>query len=323
MRYEPLGVVAMITPWNYPIVQAVEVGLPPGVLNIVTGLGHDAGAALSSSPRVAKVSFTGSVATGRRVGQSAAANIKPSTLELGGKSALIIFEDADVNDAVEWAMFGVFWTTGQICSATSRVLVHSSRLPAFKARLKERSESICIADPHTPDSRMGPIVNKAQYHKVMASIKQAKTEGVPLLTGGGRPSHLQKGYFVQPTVFTEVEAKHTLWTEEVFGPVMGVSAFETEEQAVAMANDTNFGLAAAVISKDEERCRRVAAAMEAGIVWMNCSQPVFFQAPWGGIKESGYGRELGEAGLTSFLNIKQVTSYKAAKRWDWYPGANS
>ncbi|KAK9826672.1 hypothetical protein WJX74_009150 [Apatococcus lobatus] len=352
IRQEPLGVVALITPWNYPLLMAVwkvapalaagntivlkpsemasltclelgalarEAGLPAGVLNVITGLGPDAGAPLSEHPAVAKVAFTGSSVTGRRVAMAAAKNLRPATMELGGKSALVIFEDADVAKAVEWAMFGCFWGAGQVCSATSRVLVQSSIAEAFHEQLKQRAEEIKICDPNEPECRLGPVVNQAQYDKILKFIEDAKTEGADLLTGGGRPEHLPQGRFIKPTAFTRVKREHRLWREEVFGPVLAVASFETEEEAVALANESEFGLAAAVISEDEERCRRVAKAMEAGIVWIGCSQPAFCQAPWGGMKNSGHGRELGEYGMASFLNVKQVTTYQSKARWDWYP----
>ncbi|KAK9865472.1 hypothetical protein WJX84_008164 [Apatococcus fuscideae] len=352
IRQEPLGVIALITPWNYPLLMAVwkvapalaagntlvlkpsemaslsclelgalavDAGLPAGVLNVITGLGADAGAPLSEHPAVAKLAFTGSSVTGRRVALAAAKNLRPATMELGGKSALIIFQDAHVNKAVEWAMFGCFWGAGQVCSATSRLLVQSRIAEEFYAQLKKRAEEIKICDPNEPKCRLGPVVNQSQYDKIMKFIEDAKAEGATLLTGGSRPAHMAKGRFVQPTAFTGVKREHRLWREEVFGPVLAIASFETEEEAVALANESEFGLAAAVITEDEERGRRVAAAVEAGIVWIGCSQPAFCQAPWGGMKNSGHGRELGEYGMASFLNVKQVTTYKSKARWDWYP----
>lgn len=354
VRREALGVVALITPWNYPLLMATwkvapalaagcccvlkpselasltslelaalaaEAGLPPGVLNVVTGTGEGAGAPLSAHPGVAKVAFTGSAATGRRVALAAAANLRPASLELGGKSALIVFEDAEVDKAVEWAMFGAFWTNGQICSATSRLLVHEDVAPAFLQHLKKRAEAINVCDPLTPGCRLGPVVSEGQYRKILGYIESAKAEGATLLTGGGRPPSLPPasgGYFVAPTVFQGVTPAMRVWREEIFGPVLSVATFRTEAEAIAMANDSEYGLAGAVISADLERCRRVSEALECGITWINCSQPCFCYAPWGGIKNSGFGRELGEWGLDNFLSVKQVTKYVSPDIWGWY-----
>lgn len=352
LRREALGVVALITPWNYPMLMvawkvapalaagnccvvkpselaslttlelgtiATEVGLPPGVLNIITGTGPDAGAPLSAHPRVAKVAFTGSTATGRRVYAAAAGNLRPATMELGGKSAMLVFEDADVDKAVEWCMFGVFWTCGQICSSTSRLLVHERIAPALFARLKQRAESIKTGDPLSPDCRLGPVAAKTQYDKIMGYIEAGKAEGATLLTGGRRPPRLAKGYYIEPTVFTDVEPHMRIWREEIFGPVLSARTFRTEAEAVELANASQFGLGAGVISADAERCKRVSEALEVGICWVNCSQPCFCQAPWGGVKDSGFGRELGTFGLDSFLSVKQITTYVSPNKWDWFP----
>ncbi|GLI64465.1 hypothetical protein VaNZ11_007737 [Volvox africanus] len=354
VRREALGVVGLITPWNYPLLMAAwkvapalaagccavlkpselasltclelaaiaeEVQLPPGVLNVVTGTGPEAGAPLSAHPGLAKVAFTGSAATGRRVSLAAAANLRPASLELGGKSALLVFEDADVEKAVEWAMFGAFWTNGQICSSTSRLLVHQDVAPTFLEHLKKRAESINVCDPLTPGCRLGPLVSEGQYHKVLSYIEAGKADGASLLTGGcrpGTPAIGTAGYFVAPTVFTGVTPSMRIWREEIFGPVLSVATFATEAQAVEMANDSEYGLAGAVISACPERCRRVSEALECGIVWVNCSQPCFCYAPWGGIKNSGHGRELGEWGLENFLSVKQVTKYVSPDIWGWY-----
>lgn len=351
VRRDPLGVVALITPWNYPLLMAAwkvapalaagnvlilkpselasvtclelaaiadEVGLPPGVLNVVTGNGPDAGAPLSASPKVAKVAFTGSVATGKRVHLAAAQNLRPSTLELGGKSALIVFNDADIDKSVEWAMFGSFWTNGQICSATSRLLLQRDIAGRFCSALKARAESIAIGDPLKSGCRMGPLVSAGQYAKVTGYVQAGLEDGATLLTGGKRPEGLPVGYFLSPTVFVGVKPHMRVWREEIFGPVLAVATFNTEEEALQLANGSQFGLGGAVISADEVRCQRVAERLECGIVWINCSQPCFCQAPWGGIKDSGFGRELGTWGLENFLAPKQITRYVSDKIWDWY-----
>lgn len=348
---EPIGVVGLITPWNYPLLMATwkvapalaagcaailkpseltsvtclelaevcrEVGLPPGVLNIVTGLGPEAGAPLVSHPHVDKIAFTGSNATGSGVMAAAAPMVKPVSLELGGKSPIIVFEDVDLDKAVEWTIFGCFWTNGQICSATSRLLVHESIAAEFLERMVKWIKNIKISDPLEEGCRLGPVVSRGQYEKVLKFISNAKSEGATILCGGARPEHLKKGFFIEPTVITDIATSMQIWREEVFGPVLCVKAFSTEDEAIELANDTRYGLGAAVISKDLERCDRVSKAFQAGIVWINCSQPCFSQAPWGGKKHSGFGRELGEWGLDNYLSVKQVTQYVSDEPWGWY-----
>ncbi|KAI8543566.1 hypothetical protein RHMOL_Rhmol08G0228900 [Rhododendron molle] len=348
---EPIGVVGLITPWNYPLLMATwkvapalaagcaailkpselasvtclelaevckEVGLPPGVLNILTGLGPEAGAPLASHPHVDKIAFTGSTATGSKIMTAAAQIVKPVTLELGGKSPILVFEDVDLDKAAEWTIFGVFWTNGQICSATSRLLVQESIATEFLDRLVKWCKNIKISDPMEEGCRLGPVVSAGQHEKVMKLISTAKSEGATILCGGARPQHLKKGYFVEPTIITDVTTSMQIWREEVFGPVLCVKTFSTEDEAIELANDTQYGLGAAVISKDLDRCERVTKALQAGIVWVNCSQPCFSQAPWGGNKRSGFGRELGEWGLENYLSVKQVTQYISDDPWGWY-----
>ncbi|XVF09212.1 hypothetical protein REPUB_Repub07fG0072600 [Reevesia pubescens] len=348
---EPIGVVGLITPWNYPLLMATwkvapalaagcaailkpselasitclelaevcrEVGLPPGVLNILTGLGPEAGAPLASHPNVDKIAFTGSTATGSRIMAAASQMVKPVSLELGGKSPIIVFEDVNLDKAAEWTAFGCFWTNGQICSATSRLIVHESIAKELLDRLVKWTKNIKISDPLEEGCRLGPVVSRGQYEKVFKFISTAKSEGATILSGGVRPEHLKKGYFVEPTIITDVTTSMQIWREEVFGPVLCVKTFSTEEEALELANDTHFGLAAAVISNDLGRCDRVSKALQAGIVWINCSQPCFCQAPWGGNKRSGFGRELGEWGLENYLSVKQVTHYVSDEPWGWY-----
>ncbi|WJX88596.1 Aminoaldehyde dehydrogenase 2, peroxisomal [Trifolium repens] len=348
---EPIGVVGLITPWNYPLLMATwkvapalaagcaailkpselasltclelgeickEVGLPPGVLNILTGLGPEAGAPLASHPDVDKIAFTGSSATGSKIMTAAAQLVKPVSLELGGKSPLIVFEDVDLDKAAEWAIFGCFWTNGQICSATSRLIVHESIATEFLNRMVKWIKNIKISDPLEEGCRLGPVVSEGQYEKILKFISNAKSEGATILTGGSRPEHLKKGFFVEPTIITDVTTSMQIWKEEVFGPVLCVKTFSTEEEAIDLANDTIYGLGSAVISNDLERCERITKAFKAGIVWINCSQPCFTQAPWGGIKRSGFGRELGEWGLDNYLSVKQVTQYISNEPWGWY-----
>jgi betaine-aldehyde dehydrogenase len=271
---------------------------------------------------VCKVSFTGSNATGKKVAGEMARQVKPCSLELGGKSALVVFDDCDIEDAVEWCMFGCFWTNGQICSATSRLILHEKIRDKFLRLLKERAQSIRIGDPKRKGCRLGPVVNDQQYIKIMHMIERAKSEGVEVLTGGGRPEgeECSKGYYISPTVFVQPPETSEIWQEEIFGPVLCVRTFSSEQEAISMANNSKYGLAAAVIGKDSDRCKRVAQGVHCGIVWVNCSQPCFVQLPWGGCKGSGYGRDLGTFGFESYLHVKQVVHYTSEKRWDWYPG---
>jgi betaine-aldehyde dehydrogenase len=351
VRREPVGVVGAITPWNYPLLMAVwkvapalaagcsivlkpselcplscgilaeilhAAGLPPGTFNLVTGTGPDAGAPLSAHPLVDKIAFTGSLPTGSKVMQAAARDIRSISLELGGKSPFVVFADCDLEKAVEWIMFGIFWNQGQVCSATSRLLVERAIYPALLDRLKAEAEKITIGAGDEPGILLGPLVSDGQYRKVMAAIARAKASGATLVTGGERPAHLPQGYFVQPTVFADVPLDSDLWREEVFGPVIAANPFDTEDDAIRMANDSRYGLAAAVMSDDPARARRVAEAFRAGIVWINCSQPTFSQAPWGGYKASGIGRELGQWGFDAFCEVKQITSFDPSETWGWY-----
>ncbi|KAF5191324.1 Betaine aldehyde dehydrogenase [Thalictrum thalictroides] len=295
-----------------------EVGLPPGVLSILTGLGPEAGAPLASHPHVDKIAFTGSTATGSKIMTAAAQMVKPVSLELGGKSPIVVFEDVDLDKAAEWTAFGIFWTNGQICSATSRLIVHEDIAEEFLQKLASWTKNIKISDPLEAGCRLGPVVSEGQYEKIMKFISTAKSEGATVLCGGQRPQHLSKGFFIEPTIITDVDTSMQIWREEVFGPVLCVKKFKTEEEAIELANDTHYGLGAAVISKDLERCERVAKAFQAGIVWVNCSQPCFTQAPWGGNKRSGFGRELGEWGLENYMTVKQVTQYISDEPWGWY-----
>ncbi|KAB2055572.1 hypothetical protein ERO13_A11G040800v2 [Gossypium hirsutum] len=348
---EPIGVVALIVPWNYPLLMATwkvapalaagcaailkpselasvtclelgevcrEVDLPAGVLNILPGLGPEAGASLASHPHVDKISFTGSTVTAVKIMTAAAQRVKPVTLELGGKGPIVVFEDVDIDKAVEWTIFGCFYTNGQICSATSRLIVHESIAAEFLDRLVKWSENIKISDPLEEGCKLGPIVSRGQYEKVMNFISNAKGEGATILYGGNRPKHLKKGFFVEPTIITDVTTSMQIWREEVFGPVLCVKTFTTEEEAIELANDTHYGLGGAVVSKDRERCDRVSKLLQNGAVWVNCSQPCFCQAPFGGTKWSGFGRELGEWGLESYLSVKQVTEYVSDEQWGWY-----
>jgi betaine-aldehyde dehydrogenase len=254
---------------------------------------------------------------------SAAKNVTPITLELGGKSAMIVFEDADIEATLEWILMGIFFNQGQVCSATSRLLVHESIAPALLERLVEEAQRLVVGDPlTTADAKLGPLVSKPQFERVRGYIKSGIEEGATLLCGGLEPpagTH-PSGFFVSPTIFADVTDDMTIWKEEIFGPVLCVRTFKTESEAVAAANNSPYGLAAAVISKDLERCERVVRALEVGICWVNCSQPTYVELPWGGVKKSGIGRELGPWGLDNYLNIKQITRYAAYGNtpFGWY-----
>jgi betaine-aldehyde dehydrogenase len=339
LRREPCGVVGLIVPWNFPMVTTAwklapalaagccvvlkpsevtplpelelaaiiaESGLPNGVFNLVCGTGLAVGAPLSADPRIAKISFTGSNAVGVQVMQRAAETVKGVSLELGGKSSLLVLADADLDLAVELACGGAFFNAGQMCSATSRVLVAEELEEEFLRRLHKRAQAIRVADPFDPDVEMGALVNQAQYQRVLGHIDRGLSAGARLICGGNRPADLPRGYFLQPTVFTDVPLDSALWCEEIFGPVLCVRGFATEAQAIALANDTPFGLVASVVTSDAAAADRVANALQAGMVWINAPQVIFPQAAWGGYKQSSIGRELGPWGLAAFQEIKHV-----------------
>jgi len=348
---EPLGVAVAIVPWNYPLLMASwkvapamaagctmilkpaettsltalelgaiaqEAGLPPGALNVLSGKGSVVGQALIEHPQVDKVAFTGSGPVGSRIMAAGAKDIKRISLELGGKSPFVVFADSDLDKAVEWIMFGIFWNQGQVCSATSRVLVERPLYAPLLARLVEEARKIRIGNGLDEGTLLGPLVNKAQYEDVLRHIARAVEQGATMATGGKRPAGLDTGFYVEPTILTDMALDSEAWVEEIFGPVVCIRPFDTEEEAVALANDSRFGLAAAVMSADDARCERVARAFRAGIVWINCSQPTFTEAPWGGYKQSGIGRELGRWGLDNYLETKQITRLVGEKPWGWY-----
>ncbi|MEH6360542.1 MAG: aldehyde dehydrogenase family protein, partial [Amylibacter sp.] len=348
---EPIGVAGAIIPWNFPMLMAawkiapalaagcsmvlkpseltpltalefgdiaIAAGLPDGVLNIVTGFGPDAGQPLTEHADVDKLAFTGSVPTGSKIMQTAARDIKSISLELGGKSPLVVFADCNIEEAVEWILFGIFWNQGEVCSATSRVLVEEAIYPKLLERLIAETKKIPIGHGLEDGVLLGPLVSKGQHEKVLAAIARGKAEGATILIGGGVPKGLEHGCYVDPTIFANVDADSWIWQEEIFGPVVCVKTFKTEEEALTLANDSRFGLAAAVMTADDARADRVARGFRAGIVWINCSQPTFVEAPWGGYKQSGIGRELGEWGLNNYLETKQITTYDRSEPWGWY-----
>jgi betaine-aldehyde dehydrogenase len=339
-RREALGVCVGIGAWNYPIQIAgwksapalamgnamvfkpsentplsalalaeiySEAGLPDGLFNVVQGYG-DVGAGLVAHHVVAKVSVTGSVATGRKVMSLAGSTMKHSTMELGGKSPLIIFDDAELENAIGGAMLGNFYSTGQICSNGTRVFVQSGIHGRFVDRLIERTKKIRIGDPLDPETQMGPLVSKAQHDKVVGYIETGKQDGATLACGGNVPSlqGLGGGFFVEPTVFTGVTDTMRIAREEIFGPVMSVLKFDGEEEVVARANDTEFGLAAGVFTRDIQRAHRVVANLEAGTIWINNYNVTPIELPFGGYKQSGVGRENSLAAIEHYTQLKSV-----------------
>jgi betaine-aldehyde dehydrogenase len=284
-----------------------EAGLPDGLFNVVQGFG-DVGAALVQHDVVAKVSVTGSVPTGRKVLSLAGSKMKHATMELGGKSPLIVFDDADIENAIGGAMLGNFYSTGQVCSNGTRVFVHEAVHDRFVDRLVDRTKKIRIGDPLDPETQMGPLISKAQHEKVLAYIETGKKEGATLAHGGGVPrlQGFENGLFVEPTIFTEVEDGMTIAREEIFGPVMSVLSFSKEDEVIRRANDTEFGLAAGVFTRDLPRAHRVIAELQAGTCWINNYNLTPVELPFGGYKQSGIGRENALSALSHYSQIKSV-----------------
>ncbi len=347
---EPVGVAGQIIPWNYPLLMAAwklapaiaagctcvlkpaeqtpltalmmaewlaEVGLPPGVVNIVTGFGETAGAPLVKHPDVNKVAFTGSAEVGKVILRSAADSIKRVTLELGGKSPNIFFADADFEAAIDGALFGVFINQGEVCSAGSRILVEKSIYSKFVEAMAAKAKTIKLGPPLQRETKMGPLVSKEQYERVRSYQEIGKKEA-KLAVGGDRPPGFDRGYYVAPTIFYDVSNSARIAREEIFGPVASVIPFANEAEAIRIANDTPYGLAAAVWSRDIFKAFRVVKALRAGIVWVNHMQPTYVEAPWGGYKQSGFGRELGPWGIEEYLETKQVHINLNEQPIGWY-----
>jgi betaine-aldehyde dehydrogenase len=339
-RREPLGVCVGIGAWNYPIQIAAwksapalaagnamvfkpsentplsalalaeiftEAGLPDGLFNVIQGKA-EIGASLVSHPGVAKVSLTGSVATGKKVMGLAGQHMKHATMELGGKSPLIVFDDADLENAIGGAMLGNFYSTGQICSNGTRVFLQKGIHDRFVERLTERTRAIRLGDPLDPETHLGPLVSQAQRERVMSYIAAGREEGAHLQLGGGAPSlqGFEKGFWVEPTIFTGVRDDMRIAREEIFGPVMSVLSFETEEEVIARANATEFGLAAGVFTRDLSRAHRVVGELQAGTCWINSYNLTPVELPFGGVKNSGIGRENALAALDHYTQIKSV-----------------
>lgn len=336
----PYGVVAAITAWNSPIVMAAnkiggalaagncivlkpsehasattlelarlvhEAGFPPGVISIVTGEA-EVGKALVDSPLVDKVSFTGSPAVGAKIAAVAGANLRPVALELGGKSPNIIFADADLDKAIVGALAGIFGATGQTCIAGSRLLVQRPVYQKVVDELTARAKNIRMGDPRLPETEMGTAANEIQFNRIMEFIAEASQDGATLTTGGkaAREGDLAKGLFIQPTIFADVTNDMRLAREEIFGPVLSIIPFDTEEEVIAIANDTPYGLASGVWTENLSRAMRMIRALHTGVVWVNTYRTSAPQAPFGGMKDSGFGRERGEQGVLEFTTTKNV-----------------
>ena len=350
---EPVGVCVLITPWNYPLLQvswklapalaagntvvikpsevtplttirlvelAQEAGVPRGVVNLVTGSGRTVGAALVEDPLVDMVSFTGGLDTGRSILRAAAATVKKVAVELGGKNPNIVFADTDLATVVDNALTAVFLHSGQVCSAGARLIVEDPVHDAVVAALGERAERIVLGNGLQPGTESGPLVSAAQRERTERYVAGALAEGARLVAGGRRPDdpELKAGFFYRPTVLADCTAAMTVVREETFGPILTVERFTTEQQAVALGNDTDFGLAGAVWTGDTARAERVARALRAGTVWINDFGPYVPQAEWGGFKRSGNGRELGPTGLAEYQEIKHIWHNTAPAPAHWF-----
>lgn len=349
---EPIGVCGQIIPWNYPLLMAAwklapglaagnccilkpseltphsasllfelidEVGFPPGVAQLVFGAGDPVGSHLAESPLVDKIAFTGGGVTGRKVMIAAASNFKKISLELGGKSPNIMFADTDPAVALEFASFGIFAGQGEVCSAGSRLLLERSLAETLLPRLAEACGKIVVGPGLEEDSEMGPLISRAHQSKVLGHIRSGVEAGAELLCGGGAyTDHRAAGNFVQPTVFINTRPDMGIVREEIFGPVLVVQIFDTEDEAIRLANDTEYGLAGAVFTRDGARAQRVIRRLRAGITWINTYHPTFNEAPWGGYKRSGIGRELGTYGYDAYTEVKQITSCVNPRPLGWF-----
>lgn len=350
---EPVGVCGLIAPWNYPLLQASwklapalaagntvilkpaeitplttikmaeifeEVGLPPGVVNVVLGPGSSVGAELAENPGVDLISFTGGGVAGRQIMQAAANNFKKISLELGGKNPNVVFADADFETAVDYAINAVFFHAGQVCSAGARLLVEESIHDRFVAAMVEQAKTIRMGSGFDERTQMGPVISAEQLAGIEKYIEKGIQEGAKLVLGGKRAtqSELQNGFFIEPTIFIGCHTEMHIVQEESFGPVITVETFKNEEEAIRLANDSRFGLAGAVWTQDMNRAERVMKAMRMGTVWINDYHPYFPQAPWGGYKQSGIGRELSHVGLEEYTEIKHVYTNIKPEPMKWF-----
>jgi betaine-aldehyde dehydrogenase len=349
---EPIGVCGQIIPWNYPLLMAVwklapalaagnvcvlkpaeltplsairlaaifdELELPAGVVNVVTGAGTTVGHAIAASTLVDKIAFTGGTKTGRSIMLDATTNLKKISLELGGKSPNVVFADADFDTAVDYALFGIFANAGQVCSAGSRLVIERSLQDRFLERLVERAQKIRIGDGFDPATEMGPIISPVHRERVEAYIATGREEGARLLCGGNRlGGALAAGNFIAPTIFDRTTRDMRIVQEEIFGPVLVVQSFDDEAEAIALANDTVYGLAGAVFTQDIAKAHRVIRKMRAGITWINTYHPTYNEAPWGGYKQSGIGRELGTYGYDAYTEVKQINVNLDVEPSGWF-----
>lgn len=350
---EPVGVVAMITPWNYPLLQAswkiapaiaagctfvikpseltpsttsmlmdvlVEAGLPDGVANLVMGAGATAGGPLSTHIDVDMVSFTGGLITGKRLMANASETVKKIALELGGKNPNIIFADSDLDAAIDNALTAVFLHSGQVCSAGTRLLVERSIHQKVAEEVARRADQIVLGGSHDERAETGALISAAHRDKIEQFVADALAEGAVLRAGGRRPDEpeLQAGYFYRPTVLDNCSTKMKCVQDESFGPIMTIEVFDTEEEAIALGNDTIYGLAGAVWTQDTDKAQRVARRLRHGTIWINDFHPYVAQAEWGGYKQSGIGRELGQAGLAEYLEHKHIWQNLSPARSDWF-----
>jgi phenylacetaldehyde dehydrogenase len=283
-----------------------EAGIPPGVVNIVTGLGETAGAAIAAHPDIDKVAFTGSTEVGHEIMRAAAGNLKRVSLELGGKSPNIVFADADLDAAAAGAASAIYFNHGQCCAAGSRLYIEQAAYDTVVPRLVEISEKIRLGPGMDPATEMGPLVSAEQFARVNGYLSAGKKAGATAASGGGRPANLERGYFVAPTVFTGVKPDMKILREEIFGPVVCTVPFKDPEEVAAAGNDTAYGLAAAVWTKDISKAHRMARTLKAGTVWINCYNQFDAASPFGGYKQSGFGREMGKAALELYTQVKSV-----------------
>ncbi|HEY9577658.1 MAG TPA: aldehyde dehydrogenase family protein [Pseudobacillus sp.] len=350
---EPIGVCGQIIPWNYPLLMAAwklapalaagntcilkpseltpltairlfelidETGFPQGVVNLINGTGPDAGQPLVTSPLVDKIAFTGGTVTGKNIMKEAVGNLKKVSLELGGKSPNIIFADADYESALDYAAFAIFNNSGQVCSAGSRLLVEREIYDRFTKDLVEATKKIRVGNGADPSSQMGPVISKQHMEKIEKYILIGKQEEAKLVCGGHRllDQDRKHGYFIAPTIFIDVDPKATIAREEIFGPVLCVIPFDTEKEALEIANDSPYGLAAGIFTSDTAKAERMAKYIRAGVTWINTYEQNLVEGPWGGYKESGIGRELGTYGFNEYTEIKQIINTLKVEPTGWF-----